>query len=389
MPDTYSSSSAQRLGRRPILALAAVALVSAFAGASGAIVVLSDRLERVAGIEDRPAIAAPTVTVEPTLSALTTSASFRATPVADSRGALLLPTKAVGVVTDVLLPRGKVGAGQAVLEIEGRPLIAMPGRFPFYRDLAPGDRGPDVRQLQNGLRAAGWDVRDRPGFFGSGTARAIRKMYFRVGYEPTSSGNAPAIGESSADLSAAVTKATSPRLSVLARELWTLPILPVTIAAATVRVGTQLQGGEAFGSVPGPTRLRGELPSDIAPDQRWKKVQVMDAAGSAWAARLEPGEGSNERLLDVRVLDGRAKVPAGSSYEVRLIGDSTPGPVLVLPVSAVRQSGDGKLFVLVDDNGTIRKVTITTGVVAGDEVQVVPADRLGLTTASRVVIGGA
>ena len=50
-----------------------------------------------------------------------------------------------------------VQPGQAILAIDGRDSIAEPGDFPFYRPLDVGAQGPDVKQLEQILAAAGYN----------------------------------------------------------------------------------------------------------------------------------------------------------------------------------------------------------------------------------------
>ncbi|HMK10936.1 MAG TPA: peptidoglycan-binding domain-containing protein, partial [Acidimicrobiales bacterium] len=50
-----------------------------------------------------------------------------------------------------------VQPGQAILSIDGRDAIAEPGDFPFYRPLDVGAQGPDVKQLEQILAAAGYN----------------------------------------------------------------------------------------------------------------------------------------------------------------------------------------------------------------------------------------
>ncbi len=60
-----------------------------------------------------------------------------------------LPLEGGSVVTSVAKSGGEtVSLGDLLLTVEGRPRIALEGDFPFYRDLAPGDEGPDVLQLE-------------------------------------------------------------------------------------------------------------------------------------------------------------------------------------------------------------------------------------------------
>jgi hypothetical protein len=51
----------------------------------------------------------------------------------------------------------KISVGQPVMELDGRVAVAVAGDSSFYRSLDVGDRGPDVRQLNQVLADAGYD----------------------------------------------------------------------------------------------------------------------------------------------------------------------------------------------------------------------------------------
>jgi peptidoglycan hydrolase-like protein with peptidoglycan-binding domain len=76
----------------------------------------------------------------------------------------------------------QINAGAVIAEVNGRPVFAIPGAFPFYRDLSPGESGPDVRQLQEALKSAGYGVKP-DGNFGAATEAALRAMYKSAGYQ--------------------------------------------------------------------------------------------------------------------------------------------------------------------------------------------------------------
>lgn len=93
---------------------------------------------------------------------------------------------ATPVVTKLPVTQGAtVKAGQVVLEVSGRPVFVLPGRVPMYRDLKPGAKGSDVRQLQRALRALGHGTgSDLDGTFGAGTKTALNSFYSSIGYDP-------------------------------------------------------------------------------------------------------------------------------------------------------------------------------------------------------------
>jgi HlyD family secretion protein len=89
------------------------------------------------------------------------------------------------VVTEVRVKaQDLVEAGTVLVEVSGRPVIALPGQIPAYRDLRPGSHGRDVRQLQTALQAQGFASTDPAGYYGEGTKAAVSGFYHAKGYEP-------------------------------------------------------------------------------------------------------------------------------------------------------------------------------------------------------------
>lgn len=87
------------------------------------------------------------------------------------------------VVTEPPLVVGSmVLEGQRLVAVSNRPLIILGGALDAYRDLKPGDAGPDVRQLEDSLSRLGL-LRQMPDdSYGPGTKGGIRSLYQRAGY---------------------------------------------------------------------------------------------------------------------------------------------------------------------------------------------------------------
>ncbi|MFI5803387.1 peptidoglycan-binding protein [Streptomyces sp. NPDC051561] len=90
------------------------------------------------------------------------------------------------VVTRLPVKAGsQVKHGQSLIEISGRPLTALQGDLPAYRDLKPGSQGRDVTQLRKALSRLGHDSSgDHNGYFGEATKRALSSYYRVLGYAP-------------------------------------------------------------------------------------------------------------------------------------------------------------------------------------------------------------
>ena len=131
--------------------------------------------------------------------------------------------------------------GEQLAEIDGQPLFALTGTVPAWRDLTPGESGPDVTELQKALASLGYyDDGDTPGYFGSATEYAVYLYYEHLGYTPPSSGGVPAA------------------------DVVFLPSLPATVVAVNGATGEQ--PGQPFLELAarGSLALTGELPPAYA-----------------------------------------------------------------------------------------------------------------------------
>ncbi|WP_189389751.1 peptidoglycan-binding protein [Streptomyces sp. SDr-06] len=81
-----------------------------------------------------------------------------------------------------------VAPGDVLVEVSGRPVIALSGPVPAYRDLKPGDTGKDVGELQDALRRLGYADGDPAGTFGAATKAAVAALYADRGYDPPDTG---------------------------------------------------------------------------------------------------------------------------------------------------------------------------------------------------------
>lgn len=167
------------------------------------------------------------------------------------------------VTSSPLAPQASVTAGTTVLEVNGQPVFAMPGAFPFFRDLTPGMKGPDVAQLQRGLTEAGLSVAV-DGEYGASTDARVRQLYARAGYTPQeatsdraettesdaaggSSGDRPAGGDSgaAAPSSSQVTKTTVlPRSALMVFSSLPAVVESAPATGATVTAETSLTVGQ-------------------------------------------------------------------------------------------------------------------------------------------------
>lgn len=280
----------------------------------------------------------------------------------------------VGVVTEIR-PTDEVAQGEVLYRVAGVPVRAIAGGLPFYRSLGQGDRGVDVRQLEEalvGLRLLS-RADDR---FDSATASALEAWQGRLGIPKT--GVVP-LGE-----------------------IVAIPALPAALLLdpEAITLGGVLAGGEriVFGASGEPVfQLRlAQQQARMVPESA---IITMSYQGRDWVAVIASTEqrDTGETVYTLSAPDGGpvcghdcAVVATGAELsilsEVAVVPPVT-GPAV--PVTAVTTNPDGSAFVIVVDGSGSRArrpvtvigsqdgVAVLEGVQVGERVQVFAASGAG------------
>lgn len=115
------------------------------------------------------------------------------------------------ILTAVFVTPGQeLQPGTVLAEVSGRPLVALPGGFPAYRDLRPGDAGRDVTQMQKALSQLGHKVASTA-TFDSATKSALLSLYRKIGYPAVETGDPGALRAAEAAVSRAAQAVTEAR----------------------------------------------------------------------------------------------------------------------------------------------------------------------------------
>lgn len=93
--------------------------------------------------------------------------------------ALTAPPVVTGQVPEV---GDEIEEATPLLEIAGRPVLALKGKLPVYRTLRPGMSGPDVKQLEKALDRLGYDPGEINEDYTSTTGNAVAKLFEDAGY---------------------------------------------------------------------------------------------------------------------------------------------------------------------------------------------------------------
>jgi HlyD family secretion protein len=315
------------------------------------------------------------------------------------------------VVTAVRVQTGdEFDAGEVLLEVSGRPVFALAGEVPGYRDLRPGMRGADVTQLQQALADLGYPTGDADGEYGPATKSAVAAFYQTLGYDAPTTGDpaalagaqdavrqaeraletardhldwlkkhppTPAPGEpdpiteaerqvrfAEEDLAAAqrsqdeIARTTGAMLPLA--EVVFLPEFPARVEQSSAYVGldlTESQGGPLLTVSSGELVVRaqlnpaqGEMLAEGMPVEIYSERLNLRATGeitSIGELAMDPASGNRGHAMVVST-DGEPwdEKFAGSDVRLTVEAATTDGEVLVVPLSAVFATADGQVAVV-------------------------------------------
>lgn len=294
---------------------------------------------------------------------------------------LIAANQLPGVVTAVNAD-GPYEVGATIYAVAGIPVRVVAGPLPFYRPLAPGAEGDDVRQLQQALRELGYSTATPTGRYTAGTQAAARAWQRDLGM--------PATGD------------------VALGELVAVPTLPAVLTLGdAVRLGAVLSGGEeALLGGTGEQRFSVVLSDGQAQLITDSTVIEVRHDSGVWAATVTGStvDDTGNTVLSLAGVDGGpvcgsdcATLPGGETVNLRgeaVIVPTVTGPAV--PVAAVRTSTDGAGYVLRADGeqapvtvlGSGQGMAVVEGLSLGDEVLVSEAGTMPSNSAGPGETGG-
>jgi peptidoglycan hydrolase-like protein with peptidoglycan-binding domain len=270
--------------------------------------------------------------------------------------------------------RSEVQDGNWIIAIAGRPIIAMVGSIPAYRDMSLGESGVDVEELQQNLHQLGYGTgSDAEGVFGRGTEQAVRLFYAHLGFSPALE---PSTASAKQSLSAYVPRG----------EVVFFPTLPEQVVKLNVNLGGTVASGASVGelgsgsividgaAVPGTqTNVRPGQSASIFSDTSNESFSATvtsiasqpttDASTGAttYAVTLKPMSLSNVRQL------------VGQNVQVTIKTATSRTKTWIVPVSAITTTANGDSFITVmRKSGHQVNLNVTPGLVAGGQESVVP-----------------
>lgn len=361
------------LKRIAAISAAGLAFVAVFLGGWFAAVQFESPAQRAASAKPpAPSIVTAPVEQGDLSRAITTSATLSPS----QQQKVSLAGREGDVVTAVPRPAGQnLVAGDVALEINGRPLIAVPGAFPFYRDLTVGDQGPDVRQLQAGLEAAGYGV-SADGAFGAKTESALRDLYRAIDYPvPASTSasvgpkegteNSPPSGARLPDISPAPPSAPVPAVSafrISQSELLAVPVLPATVVASP-SVGSRIASDSQISLESGTLQASSAIPPNVAATVRQgMAVQLTGPDGRTVDGSVQSIVNGAKPEDDSTVVYTAPAMPAewrGKPVTAMVTIRVAASNALIVPSTAIVSQGEAGSYILKrEKDGSYERIAV-------------------------------
>jgi peptidoglycan hydrolase-like protein with peptidoglycan-binding domain len=296
--------------------------------------------------------------------------------------------------------------GEQLAELDGQPLFVLAGPVPAWRDLTPGESGPDVTELQNALATLGYyDGGDTAGYFGAATQDAVSAYYEHLGYTPPSSGGMPAadvvfVPKLPATVvavnGAAGEQPGQPFLELAARGSLALTgELPPAYAGQVkpglwVSIFDEVTGIHATGTVAGLGTATINVPTGTVVDIGASAASASSSSSSSASSSSSSSSGATTFIpLTVAPSAPLAAALNGENVLVTVQTGQTEGPVLSVPVAAIVTTAFGTSYVtVVGAHGKQADVPVTPGISENGFIQVIPASAGSLSAGDRVVVSG-
>ncbi|HEY1345082.1 MAG TPA: hypothetical protein VGF54_08875 [Streptosporangiaceae bacterium] len=291
------------------------------------------------------------------------------------------------VVTKIFKPPGSfVSPGNVIIEVAGQPFFVFQGTVPAYRDMAPGETGSDIAQLQAGLGALGFPVgADTSGVYGRGTVAAVAAFYHSLGY------TAPAVQAGPKAARGA---------GVPLSEIMFVPRFPAQVVKLGGSVGTLVKGSLVTLSMGSPA-IQGQLNPAYGSLVRPGMHVTITAQGSpavvhgiirSITRKARTAKSISGGLYYPMHIKLRKPLPSsmgpGQNVILSIRAAQSNGPMLAVPEAALFGGQDGRDYVSrVTGPNSVTRIQVTV-VTEGDGLVGIRPTPLGaLKAGDRVVTG--
>jgi macrolide-specific efflux system membrane fusion protein len=276
-----------------------------------------------------------------------------------------------GVVTAVQVDAGeRIKPLQTIVMIDNDRVVAVPADRPFYRDLASGNKGSDVRSLQRALNNAGYEIDELDGEFGEDTEDALEEFQDDKNMDVT--------GGMSLDSFVSV-----PRHPIASE-------VQATLGARVQSGGALLAAASTSDLVAVADVAQIDLPMVAVGQEATVTFDALDdrsVTGEVMAIASQPlddgGDGVVRYEVTIAVDDLPRELRPAMTGQAQITVDRHRDAV-VLPSAAVQGSTDSP-YVEVYRNGQTERRSVEVGLTSGSDVEILS----GVASGEQVVIGQA
>jgi peptidoglycan hydrolase-like protein with peptidoglycan-binding domain len=288
-----------------------------------------------------------------------------------------------------------VQEGGVLATISGRPVLALQGDAPMYRDLGPGMSGSDVSQLEVALQRIGLSPGNVDGFYDAGTEAAVRALYTSTGFQPVTATAAQLEAAGVSPCAGNPGSCPGPGVQVPANEVFFVAGTPVQVGDVPATVGSEASGPLMTVSDSTP-KVAGELrvaeSKLVKPGMRVNIDQAdlgIKAHGKVTNVAERPGTNGLDQfhVYFETSVDNAPDQLNGVSVRVIIPIKTTKNQELTVPLSAVVLDANGSSRIQVVTKDGLENVPVRTGLSADGYVVVKPVKKGALKPGQKVVVG--
>jgi hypothetical protein len=329
---------------------------------------------------------------------LSTKVRARGTGGFGSPRPVTLPTSNLGggtVITALPAPGDVIQEGGVLAQISGRPVLALGGEAPMFRDMGPGMSGPDIAQLEVALQRIGFNPGNVDGFYDAGTEAAVRALYTAAGFQPIVATLAQLDAVRAAQCQTNPGSCPNAGVQVPANEVFFVAGAPVQVGEVTGVVGAEASGplmtvSDSTPKIAGSIRVEEAKLVKPGMDVDIDEPDLgIEADGKVTSVADRPGTNGLDQFhvyFETSVEDAPDRLN-GVSVRVIIPIETTKDVQLTVPVSAVVLDPNGTSRVQVVTKNGLKDVQVEPGLSADGYVVVKPVEKNTLKPGDKVVVG--
>ncbi|MGH8982610.1 MAG: peptidoglycan-binding protein [Acidimicrobiia bacterium] len=314
-----------------------------------------------ASTEAAPAAAGPVATA--TVGRGTISATDSWDGTLEYAAPVTVKSSAGGTITRLVGQSATLERGGELYRLNERPVTLLYGAVPMYRDLAPGDAGVDVKQLETNLAKLGYDGFTVDNAYTASTADAVRAWQADIGAQRSGT-----VARSDVVFVPAGGRVDALRVSVGDVLRPGVPVLDITGTDQVASLEVDIDDRDRFGiDAKATVVLPGgdEVPGTVS------AMRVVKTTSGDSSEGIGGGTTDSQSIVEVEVaLNEATDELVGAPVEVVVAIDKR-ADVLLVPVNALLALAEGGYGLeVVRGDGTTKIVRVDTGLFADGKVEV-------------------